>query len=133
MGRKQALPSPAAEVIHTALRSLDCKELGLALAGSAAAAAALARACPTPGILPVLVKTIKVRKCRLSGGSLMLVLVTSKWRYVGWLLHINRLLILGRITENSEAACNSWVFFLLLMYEGKQLCPLVPFAKAVKT
>lgn len=62
------------------------------------------RGCPTPGGLPVLVKTIKVRKWRLSVGSLMPVLVTSKWKYVGWLLHINRLLILDRIVENSEAA-----------------------------
>lgn len=52
----------------------------------------------------MLVKTIKVRKWRLSLGSLMPVLVTSKWKYVGWLLHINRLLILDRIVENSEAA-----------------------------
>lgn len=66
----------------------------------------------------------------LSLGSLMPVLVASKWKRVGWLLHINRLLILAGIVENSEAA---WIFFLCLGYaEGKQLCPLVPFAKSVK-
>jgi len=57
-----------------------------------------------PGGLPVSVKTAKARKCRLLVGSLMPVLVTSKWKYVGWLLHINRLLILDRTVENSEAA-----------------------------
>lgn len=49
------------------------------------------------------VKMVKARKCRLSAGSLVPVLVTSKWKY-GWLLHINRFLIPGRIVENSEAA-----------------------------
>lgn len=123
---------PAAEVICIALCALDCKKPGLALAGSAAAA--LARARPTPGGLPNLVKTVKARKCRLSVGSLMPVLVASNWKYVGWLLHVNRLLTLDRIVENSEAAWKSWGFFPCLRYaEGKQLCPLVPFAKSVKT
>lgn len=43
------------------------------------------------------------RKCRLSVGSLMLVLVTSNWKYVVWILRINRLLLLDRTAENAEA------------------------------
>lgn len=82
---------------------------GLQGAG-AGSAAVLARGCPTPWGLPVIVKTVKARKCRLSVGSSMLVLVASKWKYIGWLLCSNGLLVLDRIMENSEAACKSWVF-----------------------
>lgn len=89
-------------VVCIALCTPDCKKPGPSLAGSDAAA--LARGWPTPGGLPILLKTVKVRKCRLTVGSLMPVLVTSKWKYAGWLLHINRRLILDKIVENSDAA-----------------------------
>lgn len=44
------------------------------------------------------------KEVQLSVGSLMPVLVTSKWKHAGWLLRINRLLRSDRIVEDSDAA-----------------------------
>lgn len=88
---------PAVQVICIALCTLDCKEQGWQCC------CCVGKGCSTHEGLPILIKTVKARKCRLFVGSLMLVLVTSNWKYVVWILRINRLLLLDRTAENAEA------------------------------
>lgn len=83
-----------------------------ARAGPGRAAAALARGCHTPLVFSL--SKDRARNCRLSAGSLMPVLVTLSGNIFGGFC-----VLTGFLPRLSYA-------------EGKQLCPLVPFARSGK-